>query len=382
MNIDAPLPQSAQPQQHGNGRGGRRRGGGGRGRGRGRGGAGADTSVNGGEQQSQQQQHHKQPTRAAPQPRDGNTNNHNHQARQQQHQQRQQAANPQQQSAAAAAAAAAEDEYGGADNGNGGNSNRGSKAQRGNQRKRNTLVMGPQHDVPHCRIVCDTSATGLSLPVGSRDLIVCPNIFSRPEDTGLYEALYREMKSLSDPAQGGIFDESKLVQPWHGSAHLILNDHLYAHDHATGGKKVRWTEKAPIFRSLVERMQHYFKMRVNATRLNFYPDDNAYKGLHHDAAALKPELAAKQNMTVGLSVGATRSALFELADSSTPTGRTMLELPLADRSVYAFSADWNVLWRHGILQTRGTSYEGLPQCAGGRFSVILWGWVDQETLRY
>lgn len=34
-------------------------------------------------------------------------------------------------------------------------------------------------------------------------------------------------------------------------------------------------------------------MKVNATRLNWYRDSKEWKPYHHDAAAVKPEIAKK-----------------------------------------------------------------------------------------
>ena len=58
-------------------------------------------------------------------------------------------------------------------------------------------------------------------------------------------------------------------------------------------------------------------MNVQATRLNWYRDTNEWKPFHHDAAAVKPDKARTQNMTVAVSFGAERDAAFEHAKTKT-----------------------------------------------------------------
>jgi glutathione S-transferase len=52
---------------------------------------------------------------------------------------------------------------------------------------------------------------------------------------------------------------------------------------------------------------------LQATRLNWYRSTAEWKPFHHDAAAMKPEMAEKQNFTVAVSFGVERDAAFEHA---------------------------------------------------------------------
>ena len=67
----------------------------------------------------------------------------------------------------------------------------------------------------------------------------------------------------------------------------------------------------------MDKLADYFDMNVQATRLNWYRDTNEWKPFHHDAAAVKPDKARTQNMTVAVSFGAERDAAFEHAKTKT-----------------------------------------------------------------
>lgn len=84
-----------------------------------------------------------------------------------------------------------------------------------------------------------------------------------------------------------------------------------------------------------------------ATRLNWYRDSKEWKPFHHDAAALKPDKAKTQNLTVAVSFGAERDAAFEHA-----TTKTVISMPQPNGTIYVFAKDVNIIWRHGILQVR------------------------------
>ena len=82
-----------------------------------------------------------------------------------------------------------------------------------------------------------------------------------------------------------------------------------------------------------------------ATRLNWYRDSKEWKPFHHDAAAIKPDKARTQNLTVAVSFGAERDAAFEHAQT-----KTVISLPQPNGTIYAFGKEVNIIWRHGILQ--------------------------------
>ena len=107
-------------------------------------------------------------------------------------------------------------------------------------------------------------------------------------------------------------------------------------------------------------------MNVQATRLNWYKDTDDWKPFHHDAAAMKPDKARTQNMTVAVSFGAERDAAFEHAKT-----KTVISMPQPNGTVYTFGRDVNILWRHGIPQVHPDNYRD-----EGRISIICWGWMD------
>ena len=109
-------------------------------------------------------------------------------------------------------------------------------------------------------------------------------------------------------------------------------------------------------------------MSVKATRFNYYKDTSQWKPFHHDAAAVKPHIAKKQNWTVGVSFGAERDAAFEHVKSN-----TVISIPQPNGSLYAFGNKVNMDWKHGIPQIHPDK-----QSNSGRISIIAWGWVDMN----
>lgn len=74
-------------------------------------------------------------------------------------------------------------------------------------------------------------------------------------------------------------------------------------------------------------------------------------------------IKATQNITVGVSFGATRELAFLNASSG-----TKLYFPQTNGMLFSFGRDTNILWKHGI--------NALPDCeqdGKGRVSIILWG---------
>lgn len=178
-------------------------------------------------------------------------------------------------------------------------------------------------------------------------MLLVPNLFSDFEPGKLYRLLKDEIDGCGIP-------HDRLMKRWHGDTHYIADD------------KTRWKDRSPTFAMVLDRLQCFFDMDIQATRYNCYKDTSDWKPFHHDAAAVKPEKAAVQNFTVAASFGATRDAAFE--DART---KTVLSMPQPDGWVYCFAKDTNVLWRHGILQEKDVRDEG-------RISVIAWGYVHQE----
>lgn len=143
-----------------------------------------------------------------------------------------------------------------------------------------------------------------------------------------------------------------VFKPWHGDNHLIADDTL------------KWKDKSPTFKHIIDSLCRYFNMTVGATRLNYYDNGEDWKPYHHDAAALKPEKAKTQNITVGLSLGLTREISFQHAKK-----RTTINFPLEDGVIYAFGNKVNVDFRHGIPQLIEKRLANEP-----RLSIIIWGY--------
>jgi len=222
--------------------------------------------------------------------------------------------------------------------------------------KRPTLIKGkntetwiPKRDPCDARIVYDGGHTQLTKQITSRDICIVPNVFSDYPAGRLYNQIMSELQSIEN-SEG-------LLRKWHGNqdiegTHLIVDD------------RKKWKQSVPTFGLIIKRLEAFFRMRIEATRLNIYQNTADFKPFHHDSAAKKEEKANRQNFTVALSLGVTRDAAFEHAKT-----KTTISLPIADGEIYAFANDTNVIWRHGVLQS-------LPVKEEGRISIIAWGWMD------
>lgn len=205
------------------------------------------------------------------------------------------------------------------------------------QPKKNTESFVPSHKPSDMRIMFENTS------YQSNDLFIISNLF--PNIT--YDMLLEEMNK----------DVFKL---WHGDSHLIADD------------QIRWKENCKLFNSIIEKLQNYFKIDIKASRFNLYRDGNDWKPFHHDAAAIDPEKAKTQNVTIGVSFGRTRSACFEHSKT-----KTTVEVSLSNGTVYGFGSKLNMDWRHGILQLNKEERE---ENDNGRISIILWGYVNEKQV--
>lgn len=189
----------------------------------------------------------------------------------------------------------------------------------------------------------------------SRDVVVVRDLFPAWEEgpSSFYDRLVEEMDSCG-------VDRERLWQSWHGDSHVIADDNY------------DWKAACPTFCKVVDAIGAYFRMDVKATRLNWYRDSTEWKPFHHDAAAVKPNIARKQNFTAAVSFGAERDVAFEHVKT-----KTIISMPQPSGTVYTFGRDVNILWRHGIPQVPPELQNG---SGGGRISIILWGWVEQFDL--
>jgi hypothetical protein len=215
--------------------------------------------------------------------------------------------------------------------------------------KKNTESFIPSHKMADMRVVVGSNTHTYNNVIQTRDVILVNNLFCDELSLDIYNKLLEEIKDSG-------LNEDKLWKLWHGDSHMIADDHL------------AWKSKCPTFTNIIDKIKTYFNMDIKATRFNWYRDSSDWKPNHHDAAAIDSNKAKTQNFTVGVSFGATREAIFEHA-----TTKTTVSIPLVNGSVYCFSKDTNIEWRHGIPQ--------LPpalQHKNGRISIIAWGWVHQN----
>lgn len=205
---------------------------------------------------------------------------------------------------------------------------------------KNTVNFTPNYEKSSMNILVGTSDTVYN----SNDLIIVPNFV---KNETIYDKLLEEISNSG-------FDKDQIWKLWHGDNHLIADDNL------------NWKEKVPTFNYIINEIEKYFGMTVNSTRFNYYKDSNDWKPFHHDAAALKENIAENQNFTVGVSFGATRDISFEHAKT-----RTVISIPLFNCYAYAFSKDININWKHGVPQINPDKDFN----SNGRISIIAWGKV-------
>jgi len=216
-----------------------------------------------------------------------------------------------------------------------------------NKRKKNTETFKPNHSSMDMKIILDIAKdTKYTREIYSNEVIILKNLFCNDNDLTMYNNL------LSEINNSGIC-EDELWKLWHGDTHLIADD------------KKCWKEKCPLFSMVIEKIQNYFDMDIKATRFNWYRNSDEWKPFHHDASAVKADKAETQNFTVAVSFGCDREAAFEHTKN-----KTKISIPISNGTIYIFSKDINIDWRHGILQVPPDKKH-----SRGRISLIMWGWV-------
>lgn len=182
---------------------------------------------------------------------------------------------------------------------------------------RNTESFDPKSTLvrPDMRILV-SSKSGL----GSRllrhdDVLMVPNFFCEEDDWTIYNQLVREMRECQ--SQG--LAQSEWIS-WHEGAHLISKN-------PTG---------SPTFQKIVKAMREYYHINNDSagTRFNWYNDADDWKPFHHDSAAFNPQRAKQQNITVGVSFGATRELAFLHAKSN-----TKIYFPQVNGALFSFGRD-------------------------------------------
>jgi len=117
------------------------------------------------------------------------------------------------------------------------------------------------------------------------------------------------------------------------------------------------------FNNIIDCLQKYFKIKVLATRINYYTYDN-YKPLHHDAHSFSN--GDKENITIGLSLGDSRNLIFKHVESS-----SIFSFPQNNGDVFYFDYLTNKKFQHGISKNTSKNTSNLN--SKGRISIILWG---------
>lgn len=217
---------------------------------------------------------------------------------------------------------------------------------------KNTQNFDPSHQAPEMRVICaEPGLEKYNRDYQVNDVVLVSDLFGKHGDLTIYNNLLKEIK------ESGI-DSEKLWKLWHGDTHLIADDNL------------EWKDHCPTFKMVIDKVQQYFNMDIKATRFNWYRDSSEWKPYHHDAAAIKPHIAKKQNFTVGISFGAERDIAFEHDKS-----KNVVSFPLHNGNVFSFGREVNVNWKHGIPQIPPEK-----QHNNGRISIIAWGYIKQSEI--
>lgn len=198
----------------------------------------------------------------------------------------------------------------------------------------------------------------------SNDIVHIPSVYNFET----YGTLLEELESAHEASNG------KLLIPWHKANHLIANDKY------KGGS---WKDDCPIFKNIVDDIATGFNIIPNATRVNIYRSGDGgrwghseTKPFHHDRAAKVAGLS--QNITVGVSFGASREVAFRHAKrKNSPDDKwyniksgAVISTVCDHGSIYAFTRDVNCEFQHGILPSHGQF--GCDTDID-RVSIIVWG---------
>ena len=234
------------------------------------------------------------------------------------------------------------------------------------QRKKpkNTVTFTPFDREVDLRLVVDTAPRQMSVQLRKCDVGIFTNVFADFEPWELHDLVLREINETSI---------EHLLKPWHGND-KIKGTHLICDDSKS------WKRNANVFNMIIERLCDYFGIDVYsrpATRCNWYNSHTQHKPLHHDAAAFDPKKAAKQNITIALSLGQTREVLLQKTNTSSSKETkdhkgVFVSFPAHDSSVYAFTNEINKTFKHGIH----VGVEEDDKTKESRISIIVWGWTD------
>lgn len=232
------------------------------------------------------------------------------------------------------------------------------------RKPKNTVTFTPFDREVDMRLVVDTDPGKMSIQMRKCDVGLFPNVFPEFNPWELHDAVLREITETSI---------EHLLKPWHGND-KIKGTHFICDDSKS------WKREANTFNMIIQRLCDYFSVDAQATRCNLYSSHKEHKPLHRDAAALDPIKASKQNITIALSLGQTREILLQKIDSTSSKETkghkgVFLSFPAADASVYTFTNEVNMHWKHGV----NIGVEEDDKTKESRISIIIWGWTDNIT---
>jgi len=198
------------------------------------------------------------------------------------------------------------------------------------QRKgRNTESFDPASTLvrPDLRIrVSSGSSPKVQFTLKHDDVVIVPELFGKEDDWSLYYKLVHEITESQKLKTKG----SEWIS-WHEGAHLISKN----------------PEGAPAFQMIIDKLCEYFSIKRESagTRFNWYKDSADWKPFHHDSAAFNPQRAKNQNITVGVSFGATRELAFLRASPLENGDKVRIYFPQTNNGVFSFGRDANILWK-------------------------------------
>ncbi|CAC9446871.1 conserved hypothetical protein [Leishmania infantum JPCM5] len=170
------------------------------------------------------------------------------------------------------------------------------------------------------------------------NVVYIHNFICHEKDMRLYNSLKEELVAATGAkmlGSGGLIDWSK---------HQVFDNPSYI---------------SQTFNDIIDMLAEYFDVDVYATRLNYYRDGTQWKPQHHDSHAYGGR-ALREDFTVGLSLGATRSLLFVHEASQRD-----FNFPQVNGDCFAFTGEVNNLFTHGVPRVHTPT--------GDRFSIIAWG---------
>jgi hypothetical protein len=115
---------------------------------------------------------------------------------------------------------------------------------------------------------------------------------------------------------------------------------------------VKNPQDSPTFQKIISKLCEYFGIDAKSagTRFNWYRDSCDWKAFHHDSAAFNPKRAKNQNITVGISFGATRELAFLRASTVESNHSSQQQrqepvrmyFPQTNNGVFTFGRDVNI----------------------------------------